>query len=140
MALFDFFKKKKAEETNEVGQPIMIFFKSFVLDTIGHLPKETKEQMITLGTDLSSIFGTESKDWRVITKEVLALSDTIEIAILHLWYKNKMILKQQGYDYDPLSFADDFIENYYKEGSKVDVWEGDNLEQAKEWIKQVSQE
>jgi hypothetical protein len=140
MGLFDFFRKKKEtgkEDRRYIDNPVFIFFENFILDTIGYLPKEKIE--IIKQMDLASVFKTEQKDWKEIVKEVLGLSDTIEIAILDLWYKNKAILKEQGMDYEPVQYAKDFVDNYLKEGSLVDVWEGDNLAQAKERIKQTSE-
>lgn len=140
MGLFDFFRKKKEtgkEDRRYIDNPVFIFFENFILDTIGYLPEEKIE--IIEQMDLASVFKTEQKDWKEIVKEVLGLSDTIEIAILDLWYKNKAILKEQGMDYEPVQYAKDFVDNYLKEGSLVDVWEGDNLAQAKERIKQASE-
>lgn len=140
MGLFDFFRKKKEtgkEDRRYIDNPVFIFFENFILDTIGYLPEEKIE--IIKQMDLASVFKTEQKDWKEIVKEVLGLSDTIEIAILDLWYKNKAILKEQGMDYEPVQYAKDFVDNYLKEGSLVDVWEGDNLAQAKERIKQASE-
>lgn len=140
MGLFDFFRKKKEtgkEDRRYIDNPVFIFFENFILDTIGYLPEEKIE--IIKQMDLASVFKTEQKDWKEIVKEVLGLSDTIEIAILDLWYKNKAILKEQGMDYEPVQYAKDFVDNYLKEGSLVDIWEGDNLAQAKERIKQASE-
>lgn len=138
MGLVDYLKKRKASRDSKEYSPTDIFFENFILDTIGHLPKEKSEQIRQI--DLASIFKTDSTDWKEITKEVLHLSDTVEIAILDLWYKNQSVLKVQGEEYQPLDFAKDFISNYFKEDSQVDIWEGDNLEQAKERIKQASQD
>ena len=110
-----------------------MLFESFILDTIGKLPDDRVAQLNSM--DLSKVFKTEPKDWKLIIKQVLNLSDTIEIAILDLWYKNQDIASKQGIDYDAVQFAIDFVDNYYKDDSKIDVWTDDTLAQAKERIR-----
>jgi hypothetical protein len=125
MGLFDRFGKKKEEKWEDMryfDNPTDIFFESFILDTIGYLSEEKAE--IIKQMDLAAIFKTVPRDWKEIVKEVLGLSDTIEIAILDLWYRNRDILKGQGIDYEPVQFAKDFVDNYYKDDSRIDVWKG----------------
>jgi hypothetical protein len=62
---------------------------------------------------------------------MLNLSETIDIAILDLWHRNRQQALDQGWDYHPWHYAQNFRTNYAAEGSRVDVWEGDALVQAK---------
>ena len=61
----------------------------------------------------------------------LHLSETIEIAIWDLWIRNSANAELHGWDYHPWHFAQDFARNYVADDSRVDIWEGDALEQAK---------
>jgi hypothetical protein len=70
-------------------------------------------------------------EWRATTKVNLTLSDTIEIAILDLWYRNREIARAQGVELDPRSFSVHFVDYYYKDDSKVDQWGPGALEDAK---------
>jgi hypothetical protein len=135
MGLFS--KKKKADGLNGryKESPILILFESYVLDTIGHLPQDKKATMNDLG--LNKIFNTETLDWKEIVKQVLNLSDTIDIAILDLWYKNREIAKRQNIDYEPTQYAMDFADNYLRDDSKIDIWEGGSLEIAKQKIEKI---
>ena len=125
-------EKKSVDNSRYDGKPMNILFDNFVLDTIEGLPKEKIDQLNSL--NLASIFKTEQKDWKLIVKQVLNLSDTIEIAILDLWYKNRTIADKQGTEYSVGQFAMDFVDNFYKDDSKVDVWTEESLAQAKERI------
>lgn len=134
-------KKKEIKDTEDSSifehprykeNPMNILFANFILDTIGELSKDKYEQIDKM--NLAKVFKTPDMEWKQIVKRVLNLSDTIDIAILDLWYRNREIAEKQGVDYHPIQFAMDFVDNYYKEDSKVDVWENDNLEQAKRRI------
>jgi hypothetical protein len=114
------------------NNPMNLLFEAFIRDTIGHLPAEKARAVEQM--NLPSRFKTQATDWRGAIAEVLHLSDTITIAILDLWYRNCEIGKQQGVDYDPIQFSMDFVDHFYEEGSRVDVWEGDALQAAKERI------
>ena len=64
-------------------------------------------------------------------RETLHLSNTIDIAILDLWYSNQDLAAQRGIEYSPMMFAQEFTDQYQKEGSKVDVWPPGALEKAR---------
>ena len=117
--------------------PMSIFFENFVLATINKLPEDKTAKLNSI--DLSRIFNTETKDWKIVVKQVLHLSETIEIAILDLWYKNQELAAQRNVEYHPNQFAIDFVDNFLKEGSRIDIWTGDSLEEAKKRIKQFQQ-
>ena len=135
MGLFSRRKKQDGLNDRYKDSPILILFENYILDTIGQLPVDKKNGMNDLGLD--NVFKTETKDWKEIVRQVLNLSDTIDIAILDLWYKNREIAKRQSIDYEPTQYAMDFADNYLKDDSKVDVWEGDSLEVARQRIEQI---
>jgi len=112
-----------------------IFFENFVLSTIGKLPNENVEKLNSL--NLAKVFNTEPKEWKLIVKEVLHLSDTIEIAILDLWYSNQKLASEQKVEYHPNQFAVDFVDNYLRGNSRIDIWTEDSLKQAKERINRI---
>jgi len=139
MRLFGKERNKKADSERTIQEqsrykdnPMNLFFENFILDTINELPKDKYDQINRM--NLAKVFKTEPMDWKLIIKKTLNLSDTIEIAILDLWYRNQEIAGNRVIDYQPNQFAVDFVDNYLKEDSKIDIWEGDNLEQAKKRI------
>ena len=108
--------------------PSDFFFDHFVMDVIGALPAGMSE-------NLDSFLETTDGGWRRRTKEIVNLSDTIEIAILDLWYRNSAILRARGERYDPYHFAVNFVDNYFADDSQIDQWPGNALAAAKERIR-----
>ena len=128
-----FFSWKKKAEPQKTDMNIDVFFKAFILDTLKKLPTEKNELIENMNLD--KIFTTDFNDWKKTIKKVLNLSDTIEIAIKDLWLRNSEISKNNGDELTAEQFADLFIENYYVENSKVDVWESESdLNNAKKRI------
>lgn len=111
-----------------------ILFENFILSTIDKLPKDKVDKLNMM--NLSKVFHTDPMDWKLVVKHVLQLSDTIEIAILDLWYKNQELSLQQGIEYQPNQFAIDFTDNFFSADSQIDVWDADTLNHAKERIRQ----
>ena len=87
--------------------------------------------------NLAARFKTEPKDWRLVIKQVLNLSDTIEIAILDLWYTHQELAKLQRIEYHSNQFAMEFVDNFLKEDGRIDIWPGDSLIRAKERIQRL---
>ncbi len=108
--------------------PIYLFFEAYILDTIGKRPPE----MDLDDMDVAGMFDLkEPMGWKDAVKVVLNLSDTIDTAILDLWYRNR-----KHYD-DPRHFAINFVDEYYRDNSLVDVWPPGALDAAKERIARV---
>ena len=106
------------------------FFVFFILDTIKELPEEKLK--IIKKIDFKEIFGVKTEEWRQAVKNVLRLSNTIEISIKDLWLKNSEIAYNKEIKLSPEDFATLFIENFYKKNSKIDVWENkEDLKKAK---------
>ena len=108
--------------------PIYYFFEGFVMATIGHLSEEMEDKY-------NRLLDTKGQLWKQKVKEMINLSETIEIAILDLWYRNYEILRNRGEDYEPHHYAINFVDNYFTEDSLVDVWNGNALNEAKERIR-----
>ena len=100
---------------------IDIFFKAFILDTLKKLPEEQHNSIKEMNLD--KVFSTDFGDWKRTIKTTLNLSDTIEIAIKDLWLRNSQVSQNNGEDLTESEFADLFIENYFAENSKIDIWE-----------------
>lgn len=113
--------------------PIYLFFESYIQDVIGYLPKEKSEAIQKM--DIQKVFNTQASEWHEVLKETLHLSETIDIAILDLWYRNREQFKTEDGEYDPVWFSQIFTDEYMKEGSQVDVWPEGALEAAKKRIK-----
>ena len=127
------FSWKKKSESQKTDMNINVFFKAFILDTLKELPAE-KSSMIE-EMNLDKVFSTDFGNWKKTIKKVLNLSNTIEIAIKDLWLRNSEIAKNDGTELNADQFADLFIENYYVENSKVDIWESESdLNNAKKRI------
>jgi hypothetical protein len=103
--------------------PVYYFVECLVVDIIEGLPRELQESIAqTIRTDLDG--------WRRKIKEISSLSETFEVAVLDLWYRNSKIASDQG---DPISardFAVLFVDNYFLEDSQIDVWGPGALETA----------
>jgi hypothetical protein len=121
------------ENARNAENPMRTLFANFVLAANDMLPREKFELLESL--NLAARFNIEPKDWRLVIKQVLHLSDTIEIAILDLWYTNQDIAAQRKIEYHHNQFALDFVDNYFKEDSQIDIWPDDSLNRAKERIK-----
>lgn len=120
-------------------QPLDLFFELYIIDTIGSLPENTKKVILQFCEKHPSFFVDEQNDWKGSLVKQFDLSPTINIAILDLWYRNVAISKKGGWYYHPWHFAKNFKDNYFADGSKVDVWEGTSLVDAKELIDQNQQ-
>jgi len=100
------------------------FFEMLIVDTIAPLDPEAiawVAEILKCGAD----------SWRAKVRARLTLADTIDVAILDLWYRNREIAQTQGIDLDVQSFSIHFVDNYYKEESAVDHWGPGALEDAK---------
>ena len=127
------FSWKKKSEPQKTDMNINVFFKAFILDTLKKLPTEKNEMIENMNLD--KVFSTDFNDWKKTIKKVLNLSDTIEITIKDLWLRNSEISKNNKNELTADQFADLFIENYYVENSKVDIWKNESdLDNAKKRI------
>ena len=120
------------EHPRYAKEPINLLFEALILDVIGHLPDAKRQALQAM--NLQKVFNTRASEWRAVLRETLHLSDTIDVAILDLWYRNRDVARQQGQEYDPVSFSQDFADHYLVDDSKVDVWPGDALEVARKRI------
>lgn len=121
------------------GRPLDLFFELFIVNAIGELPQETLSALDDFSTKHPTFFAATQGNWQQFVFQKLKLSETIEVAIWDLWLRNKDIAGSKGMQYHPWHFAINFVQNYFAEGSKVDVWEGDSLHQAKKRIAEYKQ-
>jgi len=123
----------------QARRPLDLFFEFFIVDVLGLLPEPTQKAIDELTAKHPSFFQGTNGDWRSGVRRALNLSETIDIAIQDLWYRNSQKAMEDGWVYHPWHYAQNFAENYVAEGSRVDVWEGDTLEQAKARIRAARQ-
>jgi hypothetical protein len=116
------------------ASPVDFFFEQYILDVLGELPAARSHEIQAM--NLQKIFKTRSNDWHDSVRETLHLSGTINIAILDLWYRNQDIARTKKVKYPPQQFAMDFVDEYMKDGSQVDVWGPGALVAAKARIAQ----
>jgi|SRR5215475_8523323 len=112
-------------------RPLDLFFEFFIVDILDLLPHATQNAIDELTIKHPTFFIATNGDWRAGVRNMLNLSQTIDIAILDLWYRNRQTASDQGWYYHPWHYARNFRDNYLAKGSRVDIWEGDALEQAK---------
>jgi len=117
--------------------PIYLFFESYIQDVIGHLPEAKAKGIQEM--NLQKVFNTKGEDWREVIRETLHLSDTIDVAIKDLWYKNRKHFKGVDGRIDPIWFSQVFTDKYMAEETKVDVWGPGELDAAKERIRVAEQ-
>jgi hypothetical protein len=118
----------------EAKRPLDYFFELYIISTLNKLPKETEVALKAYNDKHPSFFQSTNGDWKAYIKKQLHLSDTIEIAIWDLWVRNSVNAKNSGWNYQPWHYAENFIDNYFAEDSKVDIWDGNSLELAKQRI------
>lgn len=134
--MWPFCKKDKAESILDhpryKEKPVILLFEIFVLDVIGRLSPEKRDGIQKL--NIKKIFKTRAEHWKSALREVLHLSDTIETAILDSWYAKMEEHGGSDENIETEMFAKDFTDQYFEEGSQVDVWPEDALEKANERI------
>ncbi|MEM7084210.1 MAG: hypothetical protein AAF465_15885 [Pseudomonadota bacterium] len=124
------------DEPRYKESPIYLFFEDFILDSIGEL--DTQQSKKNQALHLYRVFNVAEGDWRDVVATALGLSNTIHIAINDLWIRNKEITGKNGQRYHPLAFAQDFTDQYMREGSVVDVWTEETLKAAEERLAAVT--
>ncbi|QUI65067.1 hypothetical protein GSF04_22360 [Pseudoalteromonas sp. A22] len=118
----------------QAEQPLDYFFELYIISVLEKLPNETEAALQEFNRKHPSFFESTNGDWRVYVKQQLHLSNTIDVAIWDLWIRNSANAKNNGWEYHPWHFAQNFLENYFAEGSKIDIWEGNSVEIAKQKI------
>jgi hypothetical protein len=117
-------------------RPMDLFFEFLILDVLGELPAKAGHAIDKFAADHAPMFAKTNGDWRAGVRNVLNLSSTIDVAILDLWYRNRAKASQDGWSYHPWHYSRNFLDNYFADGSQVDQWHGDALEQAKRRIQE----
>jgi len=115
-------------------RPLDYFFELFVIDTLEKLPSGTIEVLGEFSVKHPKFFESSNGDWKHYVKAQLHLPETIEFAIWDLWITNSKKAIEQGWEYHPWHYAQNFLDNYSVDDSKVDVWEGNALKLAKDRI------
>jgi len=103
--------------------PIYLYFESYIVHSLGKMSQERYVEIQSI--DLQRVFESSHSDWKKVVAEVLDLSDTIEIAIKHLWVKNRECYEDNEAGY--IAYAQDFTDQFMKENSKVDIWTKDSF-------------
>jgi hypothetical protein len=104
--------------------PIYYFVERLVFDTIESLPQELQDE-------IAQTIRADTKGWRGTVKELATLSETFEVAVLDLWYRNSKIAADRGEILSSHDFAQFFVDNYFLDDSQIDVWGPGALEAAK---------
>jgi len=115
-------------------RPLDLFFELYVLDVLEKLPAETKTSLDEFSAKHPTFFENHQGDWKRFVVEESHLSETIEVAIWDLWIKNSETAAKDGWEAHPWHYAKLFLQNYFADDSRVDVWEPDTLSEAKKRI------
>jgi len=115
-------------------RPLEFFFEMYVIDVIEELPDDTLTALADFSDKHPTFFEAQNGDWRQYVVHESHLSDTIEVAIWDLWIRNSANAKDNGWQYHPWHYAQNFADNFFADGSRVDVWEGNALEEARQRI------
>lgn len=113
-------------------KPVLLLFEIFVLDATGRLSTEKRKGIQEL--NIKKIFNTKAEHWKPALREVLQLSNTIEVAIQNSWVSRLSENGDSDENLDADVFAKEFADRYFAQDSQVDVWAEGALEQAKERI------
>jgi hypothetical protein len=116
--------------------PLAFFFEMYVVDVLNKLPKDTIAALAEFSSKHPALFAGYGGDWRQFVAQESHLSDTIDVAIWDLWIRNSKTAKQDGWDAHPWFYAQLFSQNYLADESRVDVWEGNALKEAKQRIEE----
>jgi hypothetical protein len=104
--------------------PVYYFVERLVIDTIEGLPVELQDE-------IAQTIRTDRAGWREKVKELATLSETFEVAVLDVWYRNSQIAADQGEPLSAHDFALLFVDNYFLDDSQIDVWGPGAIEAAK---------
>ena len=85
--------------------------------------------------NLQKVFKTKATDWKAVIRETLHLSETIDIAILDLWYQNRYDFMDSKGQCDTYLYSQVFTDQFMEDGSMLDVWPPGELDAAKERIR-----
>ena len=118
----------------QAERPLDYFFELYVINALDKLPEKTVLALEDFNTKHPSFFESTNGDWKEFVKKQLHLSNTIDVAIWDLWIRNSDNAANSGWKYHPWHYAQNFLDNYSSEDSKVDIWEGDSLDLAKKRI------
>jgi|GEM_PF-1882753 len=113
-------------------KPMDFFFEFYIVEVVGALPPESIEALDEFVKENAEAF--DSGDWRSEVRTGFGLSDTIDIAILDLWYRKSGDARQQVDEYYPQRFAIDFSAEYFSDDGELDVWPDGELAAAKSRI------
>ncbi|OYP34322.1 hypothetical protein [Rhodopirellula sp. MGV] len=116
-------------------RPLDFFFEMYIANVIEQLPNETLTALDDFSAKHPTYFENHDGDWRQFVRKELHLSETIEVAIWDLWIRNSAKAKDDGRQYHPWYYAQNFADNFFAEGSRVDAWDGKALEEARERVR-----
>lgn len=110
------------------------FFDFYVMDVLEALPQETLAAIAEFAVKHPQMFEKHGGDWRRLVRDACQTSDTFHIAVWDLWVVNSEISREKGMSCHPLEFAQFFRENYFRDGSRIDVWTDETMSAARERI------
>ncbi|HTU67514.1 MAG TPA: hypothetical protein VMF52_16310 [Steroidobacteraceae bacterium] len=110
--------------------PEVIFIEMYVHDTIAPLPPE-------FVACIAERLGCTEETWRETVQAASKLSNTFDIAVLDLWYRNAEIARSQGFELIPLEFSRMITDNYMAHDTQIDVWLPGAFDAAVERIKRA---
>lgn len=108
---------------------IDMLFKKYILQELGELPIEDYQKLNEL--QLFSVYNRPPENWNVTLFNILNFSETLNIAIWSSWINH-----QRYEDKSVEEFADGFVQDYFADDSRIDIWEEGQLEAAQRLIQE----
>ena len=110
-------------------KPMDFFFEYYIMEVIGALPRESAEALDEFVEENAEAF--EAGDWRSEIFTGFGLPETIDIAILDVWYRQSGPARQQADRHYAQRFAIDFSAEYFSYDGELDFLADGELEAAK---------
>ncbi len=89
------------QDDRYAGKPLLIVLDNYVLDCMGHFPKEKEPAMTVI---VQRVFG-GGEDWKATIRAVLHLEESLDENLREMWEKNQTIAEQSGKVLTPIEFA-----------------------------------
>ena len=99
--------------TRYTGKPLLRLVDSYVLDAIGHLPREVDAKLTDMEPKFAETFG-ETGSWREMVARQMRFPDGLPGAIRQMWDAGRAkFVAEQGHEPDPAEFTQTFVDSKF---------------------------
>lgn len=100
---------KATMDSRYAGKPLLILLEGYILDCIGHLPRERDAALTQV---VQQVYGGGS-DWKATLRSVLHLEDTLDNHLREMWANNQGIAHTFGTKLTPEDFARQVVDENF---------------------------